>query len=447
MCVICGCPSCTAIVSAQVADGAPTVEEQADQGFLLFNNKWGEDALGTPSGEITWNANLAGLMIGAFSGFTLAEFEQALQDAFDAWEAVAQVTFRQVSDPADADVDISFTDQDVGAFDLGEPGGTLAVASSFVTSGPVDNNLSVMLPSTIHFDSAENWAPSGGSRFQVDFFAVALHEIGHIIGLDHHDTSIQIMNSEISTGELQDGDIAGARLIYGARVTGTDSAEVMSLAEDTPGAEFFAGGGNDQVTGTLGDDLVTGGTGNDDIFGRDGDDFLVDTSGSNDVSGGADDDTIIGGRGTLRAEGDGGLDVLIGGIGNDTLDGGAGNDIIRGDPKNSFLAGNDTIIAGAGNDFLEGGGGADVFVFNQNEDTNRIGQLDISGTNVSVIGRDFEVGVDRIDLSDFGFANFAAVGNAMTTSGANTEFVASGTTIVIFGVTEDAFSADDFILV
>ncbi|MEM8537167.1 MAG: calcium-binding protein, partial [Pseudomonadota bacterium] len=71
--------------------------------------------------------------------------------------------------------------------------------------------------------------------------------------------------------------------------------------------------------------------------------------------------------------------MLIGTIGADVLQGGDSADTINGG------AGADIIVDGAGTDVLTGGGGADYFVFVPDGTMDRI--------------TDFEVGVDRIDLS------------------------------------------------
>jgi Ca2+-binding RTX toxin-like protein len=68
-----------------------------------------------------------------------------------------------------------------------------------------------------------------------------------------------------------------------------------------------------------------------------------------------------------------GHDMILGGSGNDRLSGGAGNDVIH---------------AGRGEDRLAGGSGADTFVFVADGTADRID--------------DFEVGVDKIDLTGWG---------------------------------------------
>ena len=106
-------------------------------------------------------------------------------------------------------------------------------------------------------------------------------------------------------------------------------------------------------------------------------------------------DVFVGGEGTgiTRLHLDlGGLpDALQGGAGDDNLQGGAGADLICGGIGNDTLsggAGNDVICDGTGEDVLYGGAGADLFVLSGDGATDEI--------------RDFQRGIDRIDLSAWG---------------------------------------------
>ena len=79
---------------------------------------------------------------------------------------------------------------------------------------------------------------------------------------------------------------------------------------------------------------------------------------------------------------------IRGGTGDDFLVGTNGDDVIWGMGHNDVLsggAGDDHLIDGRGNDILFGGSGADVFVFTPDGKSDFI--------------EDFEVGIDRIDLS------------------------------------------------
>jgi len=88
-----------------------------------------------------------------------------------------------------------------------------------------------------------------------------------------------------------------------------------------------------------------------------------------------------------------------GGPAADSLDGGVDNDTILG------LALNDTLAGGAGNDKLDGGAGDDVF---------RHAML--TGADIVL---DFDPGHDALDLTDYGFADFAAAMANASQSGAN----------------------------
>lgn len=89
-------------------------------------------------------------------------------------------------------------------------------------------------------------------------------------------------------------------------------------------------------------------------------------------------DTLVGNTGTVGVHVFNVRAAANSAVGNDILNGGAGND---------------TLIGGAGADTLMGGGGSDRFVFHAPGDS--------SGTNPLLRDTiaDFEVGVDRVDLS------------------------------------------------
>jgi len=169
--------------------------------YEIYGRKWGDPDYGTESGEITWSADL-GSNFQFDGGDTQAEFDAALQDAFDAWETIADIDFKYVSS-GDADINVIVDEVD------GQSYGTVGFATwgggTSVTNG------------TVTLDEAEDWAPTGDGG--IDFYAVSLHEIGHILGLAHYipesGDPAQIMNSSVSVDDLQSGDIAGAQYLYG----------------------------------------------------------------------------------------------------------------------------------------------------------------------------------------------------------------------------------------
>ncbi|MET0528078.1 MAG: M10 family metallopeptidase C-terminal domain-containing protein, partial [Microvirga sp.] len=97
---------------------------------------------------------------------------------------------------------------------------------------------------------------------------------------------------------------------------------------------------------------------------------------------GNDDNDLVSGQAGFDALfGDAGADELFGGEGNDDLYGGVGND---------------TLIGGADVDRLWGEDGADVFKFHTKDAY--IGNMYYDRVE------DFEVGIDKVDLSEFDVA-------------------------------------------
>lgn len=172
------------------------------------------------------------------------------------------------------------------------------------------------------------------------------------------------------------------------------------------------GGGVDYLEGGRGDDSYrVSGSGQDTILERAGegvDTVFADASwvlsdnvenlillGSviGDGTGNTLDNVIRGSRGDNTLFGLAGDDVLFGDFGRDRLEGGAGNDRLDGWFGDDTLLGgdgNDVLTGGGGIDRLAGGAGADVFVY-----------TGVSDSHASTPERilDFDVRVDRIDLS------------------------------------------------
>ncbi|PSU15308.1 Ig-like domain-containing protein [Photobacterium kishitanii] len=100
--------------------------------------------------------------------------------------------------------------------------------------------------------------------------------------------------------------------------------------------------------------------------------------GNNEYGG---NDNLNGGKGDDILIGDGGNDHLIGGLGNDILTGGSGNDWLDG---------------GLGSDILMGGTGKDVFSWSQDS----LAAKDSTNNQPIDHIKDFSVGEDKIDLTD-----------------------------------------------
>jgi Ca2+-binding RTX toxin-like protein len=152
-----------------------------------------------------------------------------------------------------------------------------------------------------------------------------------------------------------------------ATITGTAGNDTISgtnLADSISGLEgddtMNGGNGADRLSGGPGDDALIGWAGADTLIGGSGDDYLVgDVADSTENPIVESADVIYGGSGNDSLQGNGGNDRLDGGDGNDSLDGGNGSDRLiggRGDDLISDWSGSNTATGNDGNDQLTGVG-------------------------------------------------------------------------------------------
>lgn len=154
--------------------------------------------------------------------------------AFERWSAVTPLTFTQTDSYSTADLKIGFYTGDHGD---GEPFdgvlGTLAHAFS-PTSG------------RFHLDEAEEWVVDGDVSTSsltspIDLESVAVHEIGHLLGLGHSSLEEAIMYPTIPSRtkkvELASDDIEGIQKLYGSNPNYVPSSSTPSSQQrDTSAA-------------------------------------------------------------------------------------------------------------------------------------------------------------------------------------------------------------------
>jgi hypothetical protein len=172
--------------------------------FSLEGAKWGSPELGTAGGTVTWAVD---------DSISQAEM-QSINAAFAEWSEVANIQFQEVSSTADADIDFSNSAID-GA------GNVLGVTGFRFSGGQLQS-------ADIQFDSGDNLS---GSEFSL----VAIHEIGHAIGLGHFNDDPAVMNStaNFSLTGLAQSDIDGIVALYGANTTDMSDAGTGITPPDT----------------------------------------------------------------------------------------------------------------------------------------------------------------------------------------------------------------------
>lgn len=229
----------------------------SSQAFEISGNFWlsGQGVFhvgingNSPSGE-SWNA--------------------AFNRAMSAWTNVSAfefVTVNEYLDPCLARGPGQFGDEatgvDFSSTVCGTEFGGSTLAVTLTAGNCLDQQCEAGFSITdadIVFNSGENWdIYSGPLRFDgtSEFERVALHELGHALGLNHSSAGSAIMQAFVSdTNTLQNDDIAGIVSIYGAGETIlTTVSNIYGVTLFTPTTPTIAGPSNSNtVSGTLASD-------------------------------------------------------------------------------------------------------------------------------------------------------------------------------------------------
>ncbi|KAG8076207.1 hypothetical protein GUJ93_ZPchr0006g42649 [Zizania palustris] len=140
-----------------------------------------------------------------------ATLRQVFARAFARWSAVTKFHFTETASASDADIRIGFyagNHGDAKPFD--GPLGILAHAFA-----PTNGRL--------HLDATETWVANGdvtraSSASAVDLESVAVHEIGHILGLSHSSVQDSVMYPSLKTRtkkvKLAADDVKGIQSLY-----------------------------------------------------------------------------------------------------------------------------------------------------------------------------------------------------------------------------------------
>lgn len=128
----------------------------------------------------------------------MATYVAEVRDAFQEWDALhLPVHFTFVDDSVDAEVHVTWIDR------FTEPISGRTRWSRDDSWAITEANITL----AVHHNS--------GDQLDDDAMrAMALHEIGHLLGLDHTTDSLSIMAPRVRVRELSDADRATARLLY-----------------------------------------------------------------------------------------------------------------------------------------------------------------------------------------------------------------------------------------
>jgi hypothetical protein len=292
-------------------EGGHTVDGPTGQEFVAHGTTW-------PGPVVTYG------FVNRTADLPVAAQEAAIERALATWASVTPLRFERAADCGygfndsrcpEPDIRISFgSGSHAGSGDpaFDGPGGTVAHAYY-----PPPNGITAA--GDVHLDDAETWTTTGGG---VDLETIALHELGHSLGLAHATTGTcgattganrSIMCSSLSGTDrtLAPDDIAGIQSLYGPPENAcggyTVTVDLGAGGAPTPGADVIRGtdgpdvidglGGNDVICAARGDDVVNGGPGADRLIGGGGGDVVRGGRGPDTLRGGAGVDRCVGGQG------------------------------------------------------------------------------------------------------------------------------------------------------
>ncbi|RYG92644.1 hypothetical protein EU803_00630 [Loktanella sp. IMCC34160] len=481
------------------SDGTPTNGADPWIDSLVWGGQW-TDAGGIVTITYSIETGTAPAAVFSGSGADWHSYEiVALEAAYAAWEAVANIEFVEVLNNANIENWLG-SDAQVGALGW--------------HNIPINN--AIMPLYGVFSYQGTGWTSTGLLEGGYGFVTL-IHEIGHGLGLAHpHDggsagdaTNFPGVTSafgdygdynlnqgiwttmsyndgwpaEITSGDYTYGwqatpmalDIAAIQAIYGANTTYASGSDTYVLPDangsgtfwsciwDTAGIDTIshAGGTNAAVInlndaplaadpanaggfvsyadGIVGGFTIANGVMIENAIGGNGNDHITGNEGDNSISGGMGDDRALGGFGDDAVLGEVGNDRLSGGSGDDLIYAGDGNDHISGGSGNDVLdggSGDDWILGGDGDDALYGGSGSDVFVF-----------LDMTASTQDVI-HDFEDGVDLIQMSLNAYLGQSAEAGdiLIQQDGTDTVVTCGNSTIILLNIASSVIDGDDFLI-
>lgn len=220
-------------------DHLPKNGSSVSSNFVVQNPAWKWPQPGGKGTALTVTYSFSNLLDGGMRGITAAQLRAGVVESLAVWSAVSPLTFREVADSGPTPSDASYTPGTSPNLRFGHhaiDGVSAVLAHAYFPYDVAGDGLS----GDLHFDEGETWVvrPSGA---RIDFIEVAVHEIGHALGLGHSATTQAIMFpfyggrfSGPGTAFILPDDRDGIQAIYGPKPTTTPTVPNPPTPTPTP---------------------------------------------------------------------------------------------------------------------------------------------------------------------------------------------------------------------
>ena len=181
-----------------------------------------------PGKAITYSFAGAG---GAFSDAMTATYQAVMTTALKDWAAIANITFMMVTDNGLSDIRIGWGKLDISNGEIGETDIQPSKANPSLFATGVTVRLEDPKFEALTTTGAPSYAGLGVTMLQV-----AIHELGHALGLGHSTQPTAIMNAYASAADatITKYDVAGIQALYGANPTYAAPAPTPAPTPTTP---------------------------------------------------------------------------------------------------------------------------------------------------------------------------------------------------------------------